>query len=346
MYDHVDDFDYDLPASLIAQFPPQCRTDSRLLVSLTNDQPLKHAQFSDVLYFIHPNDLVIFNDTRVMQARLYGQKKSGGKVSALIERVLNDHHALVHVKSSHAPKPGVVIRFENAFDACVIARQDDLFELEFLTDQTILTLLEQHGRLPLPPYITRDVKPDDLSRYQTIYANTLGAVAAPTAGLHFDDALLTQLKNKTDVGFLTLHVGAGTFQPVRTEKINEHVMHHEYVIVSEKLCTQIQACRARGGRVIAVGTTVVRALESAALSGTLKPFSGDTNIFITPGFQFSVVDALITNFHLPKSTLLMLVCAFAGFDRIMHAYREAIAQQYRFFSYGDAMLLNSAQRAR
>src|SRR3989338_441421 len=201
MYDHVDDFDYDLPASLIAQFPPQCRTDSRLLVSLTNDQPLKHAQFSDVLYFIHPNDLVIFNDTRVMQARLYGQKKSGGKVSALIERVLNDHHALVHVKSSHAPKPGVVIRFENAFDACVIARQDDLFELEFLTDQTILTLLEQHGRLPLPPYITRDVKPDDLSRYQTIYANTLGAVAAPTAGLHFDDALLTQLKNKTDVGF-------------------------------------------------------------------------------------------------------------------------------------------------
>lgn len=338
MYDHVDDFDYTLPESLIAQFPPKHRTESRLLVSLSN-QPFQHARFPGILDFIHPNDVVIFNDTRVMQARLHGQKSSGGKVSALIERILDDHRALAHVKSSHAPKPGAVMRFEHAFDARVIARQDDLFELEFLTNQTVLALLEQYGHLPLPPYIARDVKPEDLSRYQTVYANKLGAVAAPTAGLHFDDALLTQLKNKVDVGFLTLHVGAGTFQPVRTEKISEHVMHHEYVIVSEKLCAQIQACHARGGRVISVGTTVVRALESAALSGKLMPLSGDTNIFITPGFEFRVVDALITNFHLPKSTLLMLVCAFSGFDRIMHAYREAIAEKYRFFSYGDAMFL-------
>lgn len=329
-------FDYTLPSALIAQFPTTHRSESRLMIVPPNDA-FAHIVFSNVVDYLHEDDLVIFNNTRVIKARLFGVKSTGGKISGLVERVLDHHRVLMHLKS--APPVGTMVRFENAFDARVLARHDDLFELEFLSEKNVETLLESFGHLPLPPYITREVASTDLSRYQTIFAKYNGAVAAPTASLHFDETLLQRVQQKCDVGFLTLHVGAGTFQPVRVDDIREHVMHHEWMTVDKILCEKISACRARGGRVIAVGTTVLRALESAALSGMLQPFSGDTNIFIRPGFTFQVVDQLITNFHLPKSTLLMLACAFAGFDRVMQAYQEAIAQQYRFFSYGDAMML-------
>ncbi len=339
----VHDFDYSLPDELIAQLPTPTRTGSRLLI-LPDNADIAHAQFTDFINHVHAGDLVVFNDTKVIPARLHGCKDSGGKIECLIERVLTDHTALAHIRSSHAPKPGSVIHLENAFSATIIAREDALFLLEFSPEKTVLAWLDQYGKLPLPPYITRDVKSDDLNRYQTVYAEKLGAVAAPTAGLHFDENTLNQLREKqVDMGFVTLHVGAGTFQPVRVEKISDHVMHKERVTVSEKLCEQIQACHARGGRVIAIGTTVVRSLESAAISGKITPFSGETDIFITPGFQFHVVDILFTNFHLPKSTLLMLVCAFAGFDRVINAYREAVEKKYRFFSYGDAMVLYRAK---
>lgn len=338
----VQDFDYSLADELIAQFPTSMRTDSRLLVLPENkDVDIIHAQFTDFIQSVRSGDLVVFNDTKVIPARLHGCKESGGKIECLIERVLTDHTALAHIRSSHAPKAGATLLFENAFRATVTDRQDALFMLEFSKEKTVLAWLDQYGKLPLPPYITRDVASDDLNRYQTVYAERVGAVAAPTAGLHFDENTLNQLREKkVDIGFVTLHVGAGTFQPVRVEKLSDHVMHKERVTVSEKLCEQIKTCHARDGRVIAIGTTVVRSLESAAISGKIEPFSGETDIFITPGFQFHVVDILLTNFHLPKSTLLMLVCAFAGFDRVMKAYREAVEKKYRFFSYGDAMLLS------
>jgi len=339
----LNDFDYSLPANLIAQFPTQQRAESRLLIIPDNHNAVIHASFPAFLNHVHSGDLVIFNDTRVINARLFGKKITGGKIECLIERVLNDHQALAHIKASIAPKIGTDIILENIVHAKIIARQDVFFILEFSNKESLWELLEKYGHLPLPPYITRNVKREDLERYQTIYAKNPGAVAAPTAGLHFDDALFAALKNKNvETGFVTLHVGAGTFQPVRVDHIADHVMHSEYVTVSATLCDHIRETRARGNRIIAIGTTVVRALESAALSGEIAPFSGETNIFITPGFQFRVVDLLLTNFHLPKSTLLMLVCAFAGFDRIMHAYREAVAEKYRFFSYGDAMLLFKA----
>lgn len=337
----IDDFDFALPESLIAQFPAEKRRDSRLLVVSEKNNANVHIQFPNIVDYIQPRDLLIFNDTRVINARLHGNKDSGGKIECLIERVLDEHHALAHIRASHAPKVGAELVFENVVRARVIAREGSLFHLVFLNAESVWALLEQYGHLPLPPYITRDVKREDFDRYQTVYAKNPGAVAAPTAGLHFDDALLSTLKdNGVDIGFVTLHVGAGTFQPVRVDHIADHQMHHEYIMVSDALCEKIKACRERGGRVIAVGTTVVRALESAALSGEIQPFSGETNIFITPGFQFRVVDQLLTNFHLPKSTLLMLVSAFAGYERVMQAYQEAIAEQYRFFSYGDAMLLS------
>ncbi|MDP1575045.1 MAG: tRNA preQ1(34) S-adenosylmethionine ribosyltransferase-isomerase QueA [Coxiellaceae bacterium] len=333
----VSDFDYHLPEDRIAQFPVKNRTESRLMIVETHN---KHAQFPDILKHIHSGDLVIFNDTRVIPARLFGIKKSGGKIECLIERVLNDHEALAHIRSSHAPKINSDIILENDLVATVVDRQESLFKLKFKSKEPLFLLLEQYGQIPLPPYITRDVKSDDLERYQTVYAKNKGAVAAPTAGLHFDEAILSALKNNNvEVDFLTLHVGAGTFQPVRVDNIAEHVMHGELITVSAALCEKIRACKARGNHVIAVGTTVVRALESAALSGEIQLFSGETKIFITPGFQFKVVDVLLTNFHLPKSTLLMLVCAFAGYDCVMNAYREAVEKNYRFFSYGDAMLL-------
>lgn len=339
----IDDFDFVLPDSLIAQFPAEKRRDSRLLVVSGKNNAIDHVQFPHVVDYIHSSDLLIFNDTRVINARMHGNKISGGKVECLIERVLDEHHALAHIRSSHAPKVGAELVFENVVRVRVLAREGSLFHLVFLNSDSVWTLLEQYGHLPLPPYIARDVKREDFDRYQTVYAKNPGAVAAPTAGLHFDEALIDTLKNKNvDIGFVTLHVGAGTFQPVRVDNIADHEMHHEHIIVSETLCDKIKACRERGGRVIAVGTTVVRALESAALSGEISAFSGETNIFITPGFQFHVVDMLLTNFHLPKSTLLMLVSAFAGYERVMQVYREAIAEQYRFFSYGDAMLLHRA----
>lgn len=338
----LSDFDYHLPPELIAQFPTSNRTASRLLVLPKNPHAnIIHGQFSDFLNLVYPGDLVIFNDTKVIPARLHGTKNTGGKIECLIERVVSDHTVLAHIRSSHSPKPGSVLHFENAFSVTVLSRQDALFILAFPHEKTVLEWLGQYGKLPLPPYITRDVNTDDLTRYQTVYAEKLGAVAAPTAGLHFDENTLNQLRDKhVDIGFVTLHVGAGTFQPVRVEKLEDHVMHSERVTISAELCEKIAACRAKGKRVIAVGTTVVRALESAAISGELKSFSGETNLFITPGFQFHVVDMLFTNFHLPQSTLLMLVCAFAGFDRVMQAYREAINKKYRFFSYGDGMIIS------
>ncbi len=337
----VHDFDYSLPDELIAQLPTSARTGSRLLILPENQGvDVIHAQFTDFIHTVRAGDLVVFNDTKVIPARLHGCKESGGKIECLIERVLTDHTALAHIRSSHSPKPGAVIHLENAFSATIIARQDALFMLEFSPEKTVLEWLDQYGKLPLPPYITREVKSDDLNRYQTVYAEKLGAVAAPTAGLHFDENTLNQLREKqVDIGFVTLHVGAGTFQPVRVENISDHVMHSERVTVTAELCAKIEACHARGGRVIAIGTTVVRSLESAAVAGKITPFSGETSIFITPGFHFHVVDMLFTNFHLPKSTLLMLVCAFAGFERVMNVYREAVEKKYRFFSYGDAMVL-------
>ncbi|MCX7125073.1 MAG: tRNA preQ1(34) S-adenosylmethionine ribosyltransferase-isomerase QueA [Gammaproteobacteria bacterium] len=336
----VNDFDYLLPSELIAQFPTHNRTESRLLIVPENQNEYIHAQFPAFLDCVNSNDLIIFNDTRVIPARLFGQKESGGKIECLIERVLNDCQALAHIRSSHSPKIGSKIILENALNAVVIDRNEGLFILEFKNDEPLFELLEKYGHMPLPPYITRALKSDDLERYQTVYAQNRGAVAAPTAGLHFDEKTLAALKDKNvEMGFLTLHVGAGTFQPVRVDSIKDHVMHGEIVTVSTELCEKIAACKKRGGRVVAIGTTVVRALESAALSGEIQPFSGETKIFITPGFQFKVVDMLLTNFHLPKSTLLMLVSAFAGFDRMMDAYRKAVEEKYRFFSYGDAMLL-------
>lgn len=340
----VDDFNYILPDALIAQFPATNRTESRLLVVPQEaTKNVIHTQFPAFLSYINPGDLLILNDTKVIPARLHGQKESGGRVSCLIERIVDDYTALAHLGASHPPKIGATIRFENAIDAQVIAREDSLFMLKFSGNKSIFDLLADHGHLPLPPYIARDVAREDWERYQTVYAKHWGAVAAPTAGLHFDETVFAALKDKkVELGFLTLHVGAGTFQPVRVDNIAEHTMHRERIVVSDTLCAQIEACHARGSRVIAVGTTVVRALESAALSGKIQPYSGDTRIFITPGFHFQVVDMLLTNFHLPKSTLLMLVSAFAGFDRVMTAYKEAVLQQYRFFSYGDAMLLYRA----
>lgn len=333
----LSDFDYNLPDDRIAQFPTKNRSESRLLVVGKENQ---HLQFSDIVAHIQPGDLMIFNDTRVIPARLFGAKASGGKIECLIERVLSDHEALAHIRSSHSPKVGSDIILENDILATVMAREDALFKLQFHAEKPLFELLEQYGHMPLPPYISRDALNEDAERYQTVYAKNKGAVAAPTAGLHFDENILLALKNKNvEIDFLTLHVGAGTFQPVRVDNIKDHVMHSEIITVSQNLCDKINACKKRGNRVIAVGTTVVRALESAAQNGLLSPFNGETRIFITPSFKFKVVDALLTNFHLPKSTLLMLVCAFAGYDNVMNAYQEAVEKHYRFFSYGDAMLL-------
>lgn len=342
----IDDFDYTLPIERIAQFPAAMRSESRLLIAPEDStSACIHATFSDILNHMQSGDLMIFNDTRVIPARLFGVKKSGGRIECLIERVLSDHQAIAHIRSSHAPKIGTTIILESYLEATVIDRENGLFTLSFSNPESLWELLEKYGTIPLPPYIAREANRSDLERYQTIYAKNKGAVAAPTAGLHFDDAILHALKKKkVDVGFLTLHVGAGTFQPVRVMHIHDHVMHAERVDVSDTLCEKINLCQQRGGRVIAVGTTVVRALESAAQmnapSHRCAPFLGETKIFITPGFHFHVVDMLLTNFHLPKSTLLMLVTAFAGYDRVMEIYKTAVDKQYRFFSYGDAMLLH------
>lgn len=334
----VADFHFDLPESLIARHPLAERRASRLLVLDGPSGALEHRRFSDLLDYLEPGDLMVFNNTRVIPARLFGQKATGGKLEILVERVLDSERVLAHVRSSKSPKPGARILIEGAGEAEMLARHDALFELRF--SEPVLPLLERVGHMPLPPYIDRPDEAADRERYQTVYAQRAGAVAAPTAGLHFDEALLAAIRAKgVETAFVTLHVGAGTFQPVRVERIEDHHMHSEWLEVGQDVVDAVAACRARGGKVIAVGTTSVRSLESAARDGVLKPFSGDTDIFLYPGRPFHVVDALVTNFHLPESTLLMLVSAFAGYPETMAAYAAAVEQGYRFFSYGDAMFI-------
>lgn len=334
------DFRFDLPEELIAQYPSDERTASRLLALDGNSGRLQDLQFTDLMGLLRPDDLLVFNNTRVMPARLLGQKDSGGKVEVLVERVLDHERVLAHVRSSKSPGTGRRLILEQQLEAEVLGREEALFELRFVDTTSVVETLERIGRMPLPPYIEREVDRSDLERYQTVYAQRTGAVAAPTAGLHFDQAMLDTIREAgIETAELTLHVGAGTFQPVRVDDIRSHQMHSEVIEVSEQVCEQVKAARARGGRVIAVGTTSVRALESASQTGEITPFEGETDIFIYPGYQFKSVDAMVTNFHLSESTLLMLVSAFAGRERILNAYQHAIEQRYRFFSYGDAMFI-------
>jgi S-adenosylmethionine:tRNA ribosyltransferase-isomerase len=339
------DFDFYLPDSLIAQHPAKRRNASRLLHLDGNTGQLHDQLFVDLPHFIQAGDLIVFNDTRVIKARLYGHKHSGGNVELMVERVLDAQMVMAHIRASRAPKIGSLITLANAFDAEVIARYDDLFQVKFLGDVSVLDLLEQYGALPLPPYITHAAEAEDDERYQTVYAKHAGAVAAPTAGLHFDDAMLALLKAKgVNITYVTLHVGAGTFQPVRVDNIQDHKMHSEIYEITAETVAMINTTKQLGGSIIAVGTTSLRALESAAQHGEIKCGQNETAIFITPGFQFKIVDKLLTNFHLPKSTLLMLVSAFAGCEAIKNAYEHAVNQQYRFFSYGDAMLINRVDK--
>jgi len=337
------DFHFELPDELIARYPSEQRSDCRLLCVDGQSGALGHRRFPDLLDLLEPGDLLVFNDTRVIPARLHGHKASGGKVEMLLERPLDSHRGLAHIRSSKSPKPGTELIFEGDIHAVVEGRRDALFELRFLGETPMIALLEKHGHMPLPPYITREDELSDRERYQTVYARRDGAVAAPTAGLHFDQPLLDALAEKgINSAFVTLHVGADTFQPVRVDNILEHHMHSEWIEVTEATCQQIRETQAAGKRVIAVGTTSVRCLESACMKssdGQIAPFSGDTDIFIYPGYEWRCVDALITNFHLPESTLLMLVSAFACYEHIMQAYRTAVEERYAFFSYGDAMLL-------
>lgn len=334
----VADFKFDLPDELIAHYPLAQRSASRLLVLEGDSGALAHRQFIDLLDYVTANDLLVFNNTKVIPARLFAHKDTGGKVEILVERVLDEHRVLAHVRASKAPKPGTRLLLDEDTAVVMLGRQDSLFELEF--EQPVLPVLDRLGHMPLPPYIDRADELADRERYQTVYGEHLGAVAAPTAGLHFDEPMLQQLKDKgAQTAFVTLHVGAGTFQPVRVEHIEDHHMHQEWLSVSQEVVDAVAACKARGGRVIAVGTTSVRALETAAQTGQLQPYNGDTTIFIYPGRPFHVVDVLVTNFHLPESTLLMLVSAFAGYSATMAAYSAAVAERYRFFSYGDAMLI-------
>lgn len=343
----VSDFDFDLPDELIARYPQPERTSSRLLQLDGNSGDIAHKTFKDVLDLVNPGDLMIFNNTRVIPARMFGRKASGGKLEVLVERMLDEKSILAHVRASKSPKPGteLLLGENDEYSAEMVARHDALFEIRFNSDKTVLEILDEVGHMPLPPYIDRPDEDADKERYQTVYNAKPGAVAAPTAGLHFDDALLAALKEKgVNFAFVTLHVGAGTFQPVRVDNIDDHHMHSEYVEVPEEVVTAINETKANGGRIVAVGTTSVRSLESAAQdavkNGTeLKPFFGDTEIFIFPGYQFQLVDVLITNFHLPESTLIMLVSAFAGYEYTMNAYKDAVANQFRFFSYGDSMFV-------
>lgn len=336
----VSDFDFDLPDELIARYPAPERTGSRLLCVNPVSGSIQHKHFQDILELLNPEDLLVFNDTRVIPARLFGKKETGGQIEILVERIENDNCALCHVRASKSPKPGTRILLDEQVVLEMVERQGDLFRLRFPPDETVLSVLNRLGHMPLPPYIDRADQQTDRERYQTVYGRKEGAVAAPTAGLHFDQALLDAVQAKgVSTAFVTLHVGAGTFQPVRVERVEEHQMHSELAEVSSEVCDLVAETRARGGRVIAVGTTSVRALESASRSGALQPLVGETDIFIYPGYRFRSVDALITNFHLPRSTLLMLVSAFAGRECMLRAYAEAVEQQYRFFSYGDAMFI-------
>ena len=335
------DFSYKLPAELIAQVPLDQRSASRLLCLGRDTGNLSDKNFSDLPALLNSGDLLLFNNTRVIPARLYGTKASGGQVEILLERILGKQDCLAQVRASKAPKPGGTLILEDGSELQVHGREDSFFHLRFV-DGDLMDLLQQLGHMPLPPYITRADTDHDRRRYQTVFAEAPGAVAAPTAGLHFDRALLDQLENAgIQSTTLTLHVGAGTFQPVRVENIEDHHMHAEWLEVPQATCAAIADTRERGGRVIAVGTTAVRSLETAAQGGVLKPYSGDSRIFIYPPYQFKVVDAMVTNFHLPESTLLMLVSAFAGHEKTLAAYRHAVEKKYRFFSYGDAMFIGS-----
>jgi len=335
------DFDYALPPELIAQAPATERRGSRLLQ--VDGDALRDRTFADILDMVAPGDLMVFNDTRVLRARMHGRRPSGGRVELLLERITGPDEAWTQLRASHPPRVGGTVLLDDAIEATVLARDDRFFHLRFagLRDASLEDWLERHGEVPLPPYITHRPDAADAKRYQTIYARHAGAVAAPTAGLHFDAALLDELRARgIDFGYITLHVGAGTFQPVRAEKIEDHEMHREWLNVGAELVEKIHRARARGGRVVAVGTTVVRALEAArGESGEVEPFAGETRIFIFPGYRIASVDGLITNFHLPESTLLMLVSAFAGREFVLSAYRHAVERRYRFYSYGDAMLV-------
>jgi len=334
------DFHFDLPPELIAQVPLPERSASRLLVADAGAQSLDDRRFTDLAQLLQPGDLLVFNDTRVLPARLFGRKPSGGLVEILIERVTGAHEARAQLGVSKKPKAGGRILLADGSEVSVLGRDGEFFLLRFETVEPLERVLLRLGRMPLPPYIERDADSADDERYQTVFARSSGAVAAPTAGLHFDAPLLHALAERgIDSGYVTLHVGAGTFQPMRAERLEDHAMHREWLNVGAELVEKIRRTRERGGRVVAVGTTVVRALESSLHDGVVAPFAGETQIFIFPGYRISSVDALVTNFHLPESTLLMLVSAFAGREFMLDAYRHAIEQRYRFFSYGDAMLI-------
>ncbi|MCK6262513.1 tRNA preQ1(34) S-adenosylmethionine ribosyltransferase-isomerase QueA [Vibrio sp. ZSDE26] len=344
----VSDFHFELPDELIARYPTAERTASRLLHLDGMNGELNDRSFKDILDLVKPGDLMVFNNTRVIPARIFGRKESGGKLEVLVERVLDEKSILAHVRCSKSPKPGTKLFLgeNDEYQAEMVARQDALFEIKFSDDKSVLDILNDVGHMPLPPYIDRPDEDADKERYQTVYNQKPGAVAAPTAGLHFDDELLAQIKQKgVEFTYVTLHVGAGTFQPVKVDNINDHHMHAEYVEVPQEVVDAIAETKARGGRIIAVGTTSVRSLESAAQDAVKKgtdlvPFFGDTEIFIFPGYEYQLVDCLVTNFHLPESTLIMLVSAFAGYDNTMAAYAHAVENNYRFFSYGDSMFIN------
>ncbi|CAH1387590.1 tRNA preQ1(34) S-adenosylmethionine ribosyltransferase-isomerase QueA [Candidatus Nitrotoga sp. M5] len=334
----TDEFNFALPEHLIAQHPPERRYDSRLLC--IRGESRKDAVFTHLPSLVREHDLLVLNDARVLKARLFGVKESGGKIEVLIERILDEHHALAQMRASHAPKSGSRLLLADSLSVTVLGREREFFCLRFDSTDNVSALLEQYGQLPLPPYITHTANVEDEERYQTVYACQPGSVAAPTAGLHFDDAMLAVLRDQgVQLAYLTLHVGAGTFQPVRVNNVHDHVMHSERYVIPQATVDAISQARARGGRIISVGTTSLRALESAVQQDKLRAGEGETSIFITPGYHFKVVDVLLTNFHLPKSTLLMLVCAFGGMDAMLAAYSHAVERQYRFFSYGDAMLI-------
>jgi S-adenosylmethionine:tRNA ribosyltransferase-isomerase len=339
------DFHYDLPPELIAQAPLAERRASRLLVLEGATGALADRSFADLPQLLRLSDLLVLNDTRVLPARVVGRKPTGGRVECLIERLLEPRRALVHLRASHTPQPGSEIDLPEGARARVEVRAGELFEITL--DRDLVPFLEAHGQTPLPPYIVRAADDADRERYQTVFARAPGAVAAPTAGLHFDRAMLDAVADRgIECAFVTLHVGAGTFAPVRTERVEDHELHAEWLEVSADTCAAVERCRTRGGRVVAVGTTSVRALETAASGGRLAPFAGDSRLFIYPGFEFRAVDAVVTNFHLPESSLLMLVAAFAGYEATLAAYRHAVAERYRFFSYGDAMFVTPSPAAR
>lgn len=344
---HIDEFDYELPEDLIARHPLPERGASRLMHVDGVAGTYTDRMFSDLPSLMRPGDLMVFNDSRVIKARLHGEKATGGRVEVLIERVIGEHEALAQLRASHKPKPGSRLRLAGAFEVEVLAREGEFFRLRFDPAHTVFDWLERYGEVPLPPYIDRPAEAADAERYQTVYARTPGSVAAPTAGLHFDQAMLERLREiGVALAWVTLHVGAGTFQPVRVKDVRAHRMHSEWYEVPPETAAAVAAARARGGRVLAVGTTSLRTLEAAALDdGGVRPGSGETDLFITPGYRFRVVDRLITNFHLPRSTLLMLVYAFGGVALMRQAYAHAVASRYRFYSYGDAMLIERQSQA-